>query len=375
MFSYFVILAVIFALLLFGELTRKYGFKNLFIRREIENQFINEGEEFRVSIIIENKKWLPISFLLLKELIPKGLEFHGEDIYVADSNYNNHTSRYSIKWFERIKRTYSYKGLKRGTYLLKEIYIDLGDIFGFYSDENLIDSYVELLVYPKLANIKDLKLNTTSLYGDNVIRRWIYKDPLYIKGIREYNKEDRMSDIHWKSSLKMNKLMVKDYDYTSEFELVLIIDVQCADPYWRDISTSSVERGISTAAALAKQSIKEGVPVGLWTDAKLISYKTNTNSEIEPSLHSFKSIIETCARIDYSPKVAFSDYLLQRSKYFKTNCTYIIITSFLNEKSIGILSMLRRSGYSIKLIDISNESELPSISNIEKINFNKGGIR
>ena len=41
------------------------------------------------------------------------------------------------------------------------------------------------------------------------VYKMIHKDPLYIKGIREYNVEDRMKDIHWKSSLKMKKLMVK----------------------------------------------------------------------------------------------------------------------------------------------------------------------
>ena len=37
-----------------------------------------------------------------------------------------------------------------------------------------------------------------------------------------------MKDIHWKSSLKMNKLMVKDYDFTSERELVIIVNIEGA---------------------------------------------------------------------------------------------------------------------------------------------------
>jgi uncharacterized protein (DUF58 family) len=310
---------------------------------------------------------------LLKEIIPKGLKFKGDDIYSHSEEYNYHTSRYSVLWFQRIIRTYSYKARKRGTYLLKEIYVDIGDIFGFYTDDRLIEDYMELLVYPKFIDIKGLKLNNTSLYGDTVVKRWIYRDPLYIRGVREYNKEDRMSDIHWKSSLKMNRLMVKEYDYTSEMELVLILDVQCSDPYWRDIDIEAVEKGISVAATLARQSLKEGVPAGLWTNAKLLSYSTETKNEVKPSLNSLKNIMELCARIDYSPRYAFDEYLLQRGKNFRTNCTYVIIASYLNEKSLGVINNLKKAGYSIKLMDVSKDLSLPSIAGIEKFVF-EGGI-
>lgn len=372
MVSYFILLAVVYVLFLFSIATRKYGYKNLEIKREAEKAVINEGEEFKISIVIENKKYLPISFIILREVIPRGLEFHGDDIYLANTDYNYHTSKYSIGWYERIKRTYTYKSLRRGTYLLKDIYVDLGDIFGFYTDERQIDNYLELLVYPKAADLKRLQFKSTSLYGDTIIRRWIYKDPLFVKGVREYGHEDKMSDIHWKSSLKMDKLMVKDYDYTAELELVIILDVQCAEPYWRDINSDAVERGVSVSAALAFQSVKEGVAAGFWTNAKVISYKSNMKSEVAPSMNSLKSIMELCARVDYSPMLSLDEYLVSKSKYFKSNCSYVIVTSFLGGKSLAVISKLKKMGYSMKIVDVSKDGSVLYTPNVEKVVYKEG---
>jgi uncharacterized protein (DUF58 family) len=366
MLGYFAFIALLFLLLGLAEYTRRKGFDRLTIRRETDKTAVNEGEEFKVSIIIENNKWLPISFLLLKEKVPSNIEFTLDESFNRFAEFNYHVTRYNISWFERIRRSYGYKAHKRGTYLLKEIEVSMGDIFGFSSEDKVIDEYMEILVYPKLVDLKELKFSTTSLYGDNIIRRWIYKDPIYIRGIREYNVEDRMKDIHWKSSLKMNKLMVKDYDYTSEIELVVIVDVQCGDPYWQSIIPKDIERAISVGASLARQAVKEGIPAGMTTNSQLMSYGSSMNNSVTPSLNSMKDIMELCARIDYTPRLSLSEFLRQEGKYFTRNRTYLLVSSYLNEEAASLLSKLRRNGFLIKLIDVSGKQNLPQIDGIEK---------
>jgi uncharacterized protein (DUF58 family) len=366
MIGYFAFITLLIFLLALAEYTRQRGFDKLTITRKSDKLAVNEGEEFKITINIENDKWLPISFLLLKEKVPGNIEFTLEESLRRYIEFNYHVTRYNINWFEKIRRSYSYKASKRGTYLLKEIEVSIGDIFGFFSRDVVIDDYLELLVYPKLLDLKKLEFNTTSLYGDNIIRRWIYKDPLYIKGIREYNIEDRMKDIHWKSSLKMNKLMVKDYDYTSEMELVIIVNVQCGDPYWQSIIPKDIERAISVGASFAKQALKEGIPVGLQTNSQLLSYGNSFSKGVAPSLNSLKSIMELCARIDYTPRLAFNEFLQQEGRYFNKNRTYLIITSHLNAEAVSLLSKLRRTGFLIKLLDVSSKHDLPTVHGIEK---------
>lgn len=373
MLGYFAFIVLLVILLGLAEFTRRRGFDKLTIKRETDKLAVSQGEEFKVSIIIENNKWLPISFLLLKEKIPGNIEFSRDESFDRYVEFNYHITRYNIKWFERLKRSYNHKAYKRGTYLLKEIEVSIGDIFGFFSKDMLIDDYLELLVYPKLIALNEIQFTATSLHGDNIIKRWIYKDPLYIKGIREYNTEDRMKDIHWKSSLKMNKLMVKDYDYTSEMELDIIVDVQCGDPYWQSIIPKNIESAVSVAASFAKQAIKEGIPAGMRTNSQLLYYGSSLKKAVEPSLNSFKDIMELCARIDYTPRLSFYEFLQQEGKYFNRNRTYLIITSYLNPESVSLISRLRRQGFLIKLIDVSSKHDVPSIDGIEKAVYMRGG--
>jgi len=118
------------------------------------------------------------------------------------------------------------------------------------------------------------------------------KDTLYVKGIREYNVEDRMKDIHWKSSLKMDKLMVKEYDFTSDRELTIIVNAQCGEPYWGSIQPAIIENGIKVAASLASIAIKEGVATGMWTNCQLVGVDTRISSEVYPDINALKKIME-----------------------------------------------------------------------------------
>jgi len=369
----FLLLLVLLAISV-GDITRRRGFDNLRVYRKVVNNRIIEGEEFQITTIVENNKRLPLFFLAVAEQIPNGLSYTTDVISYKEGKDTWHISKYAVKWFERKKRIYTLRGDKRGTYLIKNVNITVGDIFGFSADTRESEDFIEVLVYPKIHSINKYEFDITNFQGQDAVRRWIHKDPLFIKGIREYNVEDRMKDIHWKSSLKMNKLMVKDYDYTSERELVIILNVQCADPHWSNIQPEAIEAGVKISASLAAKALKEGIPTGLWTNSQLISFETNILNEIKPAMNNMKNIMEVCARIDVSVKSEFNEYLQLQYGKLDLNCTYIIVSPYLNEKDINIISKMRRSGYKIKLIDVSLKANLPSIEGIEKITYIGGGL-
>ncbi|MBU3142551.1 DUF58 domain-containing protein [Clostridium sp. CF012] len=367
------ILAIITTIFFIGEFTRKKGFDNLKISRNIDKDRMVPGEEFTLTTTIENNKWLPISFLMLSEKMPAVIEF------VSDSNKSKegadlwHLSKYTISWYERKKRICKLKCNTRGAYILRDINVTVGDLFGLSAETMPVEDFLEFLVYPKLINMNNVQFANTNLQGNNYVKRWIHQDPLYIKGIREYNVEDRMKDIHWKSSLKMDRLMVKEYDFTSDRELTIIFNGQCGEPYWGSIQPVLIENGITVAASLAAIAIKEGVPTGMWTNCQLIGIQTKVASEVYPDINALNKIMELSARISYSITIRFSEYLRSKIKEFNPNSTYVIITPYLDEESVGILSKLKRRGILIKVIDVSLKATVPHIAGIEKMDY-KGGV-
>lgn len=364
-----IILSIIIIISLIGEFTRKNGFYNLKITRNVSNNRIVPGEEFTLTTTIENNKRLPISFLTLSEKMPWAIEFVSDSDKIEEGADFWHLSKYTIGWYQRKRRIYKVKCNLRGTYVLKGIKVTVGDLFGYSAETKFVEDFLEFLVYPKIININNLEFVNTNLQGDKNIKRWIHQDPLYIKGIREYNVEDRMKDIHWKSSLKMDRLMVKEYDFTSDRELTIIVNVQCGEPFWSNIQTLLIENGIKVAVSLAAIAIKEGVPSGMWTNSQLIGVPTKMSSEVYPDINSLKKILELSARMSYSVNAKFSDYLRFKITEFSQNCTYVIITPYLDEDSAFILSKLKRRGILIKIIDVSLGANVPCISGIEKIHY------
>lgn len=370
MHNYLIFIMLCAALLLIAYFTRKKGYYNLNVYRKIPQKHVMEGENLNITIVVENNKWLPVSFLNLMEPVPIGIEAQHSETDFED----RHITRYNILWYERIKRTYSVVCKKRGTYLFRNIEMTLGDIFGFAAENKTIEDYFEILVYPKLIDLKHLSFENNNLMGDSIVRRWIHKDPLYIKGIREYSSEDRMKDIHWKSSLKMNRLMVKDYDYTSDNEVIIISNLQIDEPYWDAINSNISEMIIRVSASIAAEISKAHVPVGMWTNAHVKSYTDNVKSEVAPSLNSLKGIIELSARMDIIPRESFKDYLMRMMPCFSKNCTYILVAAFLAAEDVNMLIKLKRYGINIKLVDITNDSSLPEISGISKTAFKWGNL-
>jgi len=370
MFIQFALILAILAIIFFvGEFTRKKGFDNLKISRSIDKDRMSPGEEFTLTTTIENNKRLPISFLTLSEKMPAAIEFVADSDQYKDGTDLWHLSKYTIGWYERKRRIYKLKCNQRGAYVLRDIKVTVGDLFGLSAESSLEEDFLEFLVYPKLMNINKFQFANTNFQGDSYVKRWIHQDPLYIKGIREYNVEDRMKDIHWKSSLKMDKLMVKEYDFTSDRELTIIVNGQCGEPHWGSIQPSAIENGIKVAASLAAIAIKEGVPSGMWTNCQLVGVQTKISAEVYPDINALRKIMELSARMSYSINVKFSDYLRSKITEFSRNSTYVIITPHLDEESIGILSKLRRRGILIKIIDVSLKSTVSYISGIEKIDY------
>jgi uncharacterized protein (DUF58 family) len=361
------IMIIVWAMIELANATKKKGFNNLKIKREAAGHRIFEGDIFTVKTIVENNKVLPISFLVLEEVIPKGISFKKEVVSYKYGSQFCHVSRYNIGWFERRKRTYELVAEKRGAYILKNIQVTVGDIFGLSAESKETENYLEILVYPKLKDISSFRFHNTSFQGNNTVKRWILKDTLLIKGIREYSVEDSLRDIHWKSSLKMNKLMVKDYDTTSDKNIIIILDVQCGEPAWSHIIEEQIENGIKVTVSLANKAISEGFSTGLWTNARINSMMDNMNGEVMPSLNSFKKILELAARIDTGVTAELDEYLRQKGKRFNQNDTYILITSFLSENSREILGRLCKKGYRFKLVDVSLNGDVPHINGIEKI--------
>lgn len=348
MLKYLIFIFIGAILFVLADVTRKRGFQRLTVIRNVDKYKLNVDEVFTISTIIENKKMLPIFYLNLKQSMPNNVILSsaqgGEDLY-----------NFKIGKNQRIKRSVKAKITKRGVYVLEDMEVSLGDMFGFSLDTKKFNSYNEIIVYPKSPPIKSFKVNNIGNSGDRIIRRWLAEDNLYSKGIRDYSQSDRMKDINWKASSRMMKLMVNEFDSTSNKKLDVILNVQGGEPYWKYIKPSLIEKSIELTMAIAKNSIKIGVETGFYTNAMLSGASSKKFKGIKSSLKSFLLIAETCARVGYDTKVSLKDYLKTSNIIFNRNTVYVIITSYMDEEIKEQISVMKKYGINVKIIYVSED--------------------
>lgn len=100
-----------------------------------------------------------------------------------------------------------------------------------------------------------------------------------VSNIREYVPGDRIKDIHWKASARMDELMVKERVRLSENQLVMLVDLSGEN--------DTVEKVISYSYNVAKSSLTDGIPVTLmwWQDSAstLQQYEIMNINDIKPA--------------------------------------------------------------------------------------------
>lgn len=367
------IVSILYALYLISTKGVKDGFNNLRVKRNIVNGRISEGEEVTIELVIENRKRMPIPFIRIEELLPKAFTLHNKANTSEEYNGIRHKVKGSIYGYERRKKRYKAKIYKRGVYFINDMDITIGDILGIVTNEKSIKDRKEVVVYPKIKGIDELKFKDKNIMGENIVKRWIHTDPIFIKGIREYAPQDRMKDIHWNATMKQNKLMVKEYDYSSDKEMIIILSTQCHKECFSYIYSDCIDNGVNVAVAIANQCIQEGIPVGMWTNACIKSMNFDASNEMKPNSASIEHILELCARADYITAISLEEQLAKRIYEFKENTVYVLIAPYLSKEAIGIIYTLSRRGINFKIIDVSRKMDITDINGIEiqKIDFNK----
>ena len=114
----------------------------------------------------------------------------------------------------------------RGAFTLNTIVIRSADPAGVFCQEKKVLLPEAIVVYPSMEPLENLDLGeggslTTSLTS-NPTNAAGYSQDFY--GVREYHPSDGMRFIHWKSTARHNKLMVREFERRSQLTVAILID-------------------------------------------------------------------------------------------------------------------------------------------------------
>jgi uncharacterized protein (DUF58 family) len=171
---------------------------------------------------------------------------------------------------------------RRGAFLLGPTRLTSGDPFGLFTIRREIAARDTLLVMPMVVPIVDFPPPPGILPGGKTVRTRTMDVTPHAAGVREYVPGDPMRRVHWPSTARRGRFMVKEFEQDPQADIWILLDADRAahaslpdePPVFREqnlwirrprirLPHDSFEYAVSAAASLAAYFLGERRAVGL----------------------------------------------------------------------------------------------------------------
>ncbi len=319
------------------------------------------GETTAVTIEVENRKLLPLSWLRILDPWPKAVGTVDES-QLAPSHLPEEgllTNLFSLRWFERTRRRYEIAFRKRGVYTVGPARLQSGDLFGMYESTRTLPHTDRLTVFPALTTLPHWELPTNDPLGERRSRRRLYEDPTRPMGVREYHPEDSPRRVHWPATARTGQLQVKVFQPTSGRVVMVCLNVATYARHWEGVDTELLERLISVAATLAQQGIEAGFQVGLISNG-CISH-SDRPFRVPPgrSHRQLAILLEALAGVSPVVVAPFERFLLREVPHVPYGASLLVVSAVHTPELSETLLRLKRAERRITLLSLGAEPPAP----------------
>jgi uncharacterized protein (DUF58 family) len=357
---------LLLALLALAALWAWLNLRGLHVRRELLSPRATVGEYARERISIVNHWPIPKLWVELRD--ESELPQHGAG-FVATLGGREHG-----RWLARTLCTH------RGRFRLGPATLVSGDPFGIVALSRRVASSNEILVYPRSEDLPHFSLPGADLSGGQATRARAFHVSPNVATIREYAPGDSMSHIHWRSTARTGRMMVKEFELDPSADIYLVLDMQeravvqdtrvvlapphdprADGPWWvrarnRPATTerqlpSTEECAVVVTASLARALLTKNRVVGMvaWGQHhEVIPAERETRQLLK--------ILEALAVLRAHSTHSLAEVLLAESTRFGRDCTLVVVTASLDERWIGALQQQLYRGVRAVVIFVDPQS-------------------
>jgi hypothetical protein len=354
-----VALAIIFFAVLSFQywLFGRFAFTGLEYSCEFSVPEAHEGDNIYLIETVYNKKLLPVPWLKVDIHSSRWLDFAGTCSVIAQDN-RRVTSSFVLRSYQKTTRRWKLKCLKRGVFTTENVTLVSGDLLK-YVISIPVKVNMCLMVYPEIICLEDMFAPVNFLQSDNIVKRWIVDDPFIVSGAREYTPGDSVNRIHWPATAKEGRLMIRKNDFTSQYSLTILLNMQSKLYEYVDIVYKNrVELGIKAAATLLDRALNIGAPVRFGTNGCILD---DTNKMIFTGIAADREhiggLLKILARITMKNVKDFEVFLEEKIPEIENN-HIIIITSYLSRNLCDQIRVLESATNTVvvMLLDEAYES-------------------
>lgn len=311
-------LIFLFVLLVVGYLAERWsldhGLDGVTYSLTPDRLTVDPGEAFRITTRIGNRKRMPVSFLKVQELLPRDIKLSDEDGLTVRRDEENArlTSTLYLGGRKTSERTLEATLPRRGRYFFRGCTLYGGDFLGLSQDVQYVTQNAEVVVYPARCESEEVTSVLGGFLGDISVQRFILEDPVLTVGFREYTGREPFRAISWAQSARAGQLMVKQYDYTAEPSVTVILNVEHKGELTHELA-DQIEQCYSIARTACEALEDSGIRYDFLTNATAAG-ALGVWSAVEEGLgpRHLGTVLEGLGRATYD-KTATFDRLMARS--------------------------------------------------------------
>ena len=261
---------------------------------------------------------------------------------------------------------------QRGVFSLGPTVLASGDLFGLFPVSRALPSASSLLVYPITVDVRTFPSPPGLLPGGEALRQRTHQVTPNAAGVREYAPGDSLNRIHWASTARRDRLMVKEFELDPLAEVWILVDaardVQAALPYapptlaidalWSPMTEpmlppSTEEYAVSIAGSLGQYFLQRGRAVGL------VSCNQSQSPNVLPPDRGGRQlgkILEALALLRAEGKLSISALATAQAQHLPRGSTVILITPSVREEVALTIDLLLRRGLRpvVVLLDVAS---------------------
>ncbi len=247
---------------------------------------------------------------------------------------------------------------QRGVFPLGPTILNSGDLFGLFPVHQTYPSQDSLLVYPIMFDVQSFPNPPGLLPGGEALRRRTPQITSNAAGVREYAPGDSYNRIHWVSTARRNRLIVKEFELDPLAEVWIFIDaarsVHAALPQpqreydpqdmWRprykfELAPSTMEYSTSIGASLARYYLGAGRSVGLVSAGQTLRVLPSDRGGRQ-----LAKILEALALVRPEGALPLSGLIEAQARHLPRGSTVVVVTPSAADEVITTTDILLRRG-------------------------------
>lgn len=367
---------VLLAVLIVNALWSALSITGLNLYRRSRTQRKQVGEIFTEYYVVMNRSIVPKVWLKVSD----------------QAELHEGSGSRVLTWIgSRQSRTYvAYSFLEqRGWFNLSPTQIETGDIFGLFLIRKSFESPTRLLVIPYTVDIFEFPAPFGILPGGRALRQKTLEVTPYAAGVREFVPGDPLKRIHWPTSARKQKLIVKEFEKDPLAEVWIFLDARkfvhvheekedrtnVREMWWIKqkrpfkLPADTEEYAISIAASIAKYYIRQKREVGLVSAGQSYSVMPAERGDRQ-----LGKILETLAVLRAEGELPLWGLINSQWSHLARGSTVILITPSTDEKILTVVMELIQRGLMpvVVLIDPSSFGGRSNTADLEARLVNRG---